>query len=57
MVDIFALALPHALLVLALFRIMTRDDLDAEDEAQAQGDGPPAPDDGRAKVRRGVRVS
>lgn len=30
MVDIFALSLPHALLVLAALRLMMRDDLDSE---------------------------
>lgn len=33
MVDIFALSLPHALLLVAIWRLLRRDDLDQEGEA------------------------
>lgn len=61
MVDIFALALPHALLVLALWRIVLRDDLDFEGEDGSNGEGrPPRPGQRdrtlRGPVQRGVRV-
>ena len=55
MVDIFALALPHALLLVALWRIAMRDDLDREDAdttANVQHEKP----DARSRIRRGVRV-
>ncbi|WP_156839644.1 hypothetical protein [Novosphingobium aquimarinum] len=61
MVDIFALALPHALLVIALLRIVMRDDLDDENEpgdeiGAPQGSASQGSSVRRARVARGVRV-
>lgn len=38
MVDMFALGLTHALLALAAWRLVLRDDLDQDPERQAAGD-------------------
>ena len=38
MIDYFALALTHGLLVIALFRLMRRDDLDADSAVETEGD-------------------
>lgn len=35
MVDIFALSVPHAILALAIWRILQRDDLDTEVAAES----------------------
>ncbi|HOB12715.1 MAG TPA: hypothetical protein PK680_04480 [Novosphingobium sp.] len=42
MVDIFALSLPHALLLIAIWRLLRRDDLDQERPSTETGDGPRA---------------
>ncbi|GAA0267134.1 hypothetical protein GCM10009127_03460 [Alteraurantiacibacter aestuarii] len=42
MIDYFTIALTHGLIALAAFRLLTRDDLDREDEAAA-ADTAPAP--------------
>jgi hypothetical protein len=56
MVDIFALALPHALLVLALLRIVMRDDLDDENGPGDETGTPQGPPVRRDRIARGVRV-
>ena len=42
MVDIFALSLPHVLLLIAVWRLLKRDDLDREDAPSESGDVPHA---------------
>lgn len=50
MIDNFALALTHGLLVLGIWRLLQRDDLDTETpQADMQEDTPPA----RGPIRRG----
>jgi hypothetical protein len=56
MVDIFALALPHALLLVALWRIAMRDDLDREDADTTANAVQQEKPDARSRIRRGVRV-
>ena len=55
MIDYLALALTHALIVIALLRILTRDELDREDplasDPAVTAEGPVA----RAKQRRARR--
>lgn len=42
MIDYFSLALTHALLAIACWRLLLREDLDTEAEADAEKDGPRA---------------
>ncbi len=49
MIDNFALALPHALLAFALWRMLQRADLDSEDQA---GDGQSSPGQQKGPRRR-----
>lgn len=52
MIDYFALALTHALLALAAWRLMSRADLDSEgSDEPAPTDESPAPPAPRLKVR------
>jgi hypothetical protein len=42
MVDILALSLPHALMLIAVWRLLSRDDLDSEAAPADPEDGPRA---------------
>lgn len=56
MIDYFALALSHALLLIMLLRLMTRPDLDREDELGPEDEDVPAKEpDSRRKARRARR--
>jgi hypothetical protein len=43
MIDLFALAVSHGLMLLAAWRLLSRDDLDREGPAAVSGPGPAAP--------------
>ena len=49
MVDYFALALSHGLLVLVGWKLLTRPDLDADPAPPKQGEAPGEPPAGRPK--------
>lgn len=54
MIDYFALALSHALLVLGIWLVLQRDDLDREEPAPEAADepaAPPAANDPNARFR------
>jgi hypothetical protein len=40
MIDLFSLGLTHALMLLAAWRLLGRDDLDREEARAAPGEGP-----------------
>ena len=54
MIDYFALALTHGLLVIALLRLVRRGDLDADSETPATSEGADAPET-RPETRREAR--
>ncbi len=53
MIDNFALVITHALLALALWRLVQRDDLDADPEIAAE---PPADPEPEAQPRNRLRA-
>lgn len=55
MIDYFALALTHALLALAAWRLLSRADLDHEEPLDSPAPPPPAEPPARTKPRLQVR--